>query len=57
MKGTSILAVAVCVVCFFLGYLAYLGAILLVDFMASRVAFCKNMIEACSPQGSEPGNN
>jgi len=57
MKGTSILAVAVCVVCFFLGYLAYLGAILLVDFMASRVEPCKNMIEACSPPGSEPGNN
>ncbi len=53
MKGTSALTVAVCIVCFFIGYLTYLGATLMVDFMMDRMAPCENRIEACT--GPESG--
>jgi len=57
MKGTSALTVAVCIICFFIGYLTYLGATLLVDFMIGRMAPCETRIEACSPPESGPRSN
>lgn len=53
MKGTSALAIAVCIFCFFIGYLAYLGAMYFVDFMMSRFDPCKNSVEVCSQQQIE----
>ena len=50
MKGTSALAIAVCITCFLLGYLTYLAVTLFVDFFVGRVNPCRNSIEVCSQQ-------
>jgi len=43
MKGRSVLAVAVCLVCFFIGYLTYLATTLLVDSVKGKVTSCLNL--------------
>ena len=50
MKGTSALAIAVCIVCFLLGYLTYLALTFFVDFFVGQVDPCRNSIEICSQQ-------
>ena len=50
MKGTTALAIAVCIACFLIGYLTYLGLMLFVDFFIDRVDPCRNSIEVCSQQ-------
>ncbi len=54
MKGTSALAIAVCIVCFFIGYLTYLGTMFFVDFLMSRFDPCQNSIQVCSQQERSP---
>ena len=48
MKGTTALAVAVCIACFLIGYLAYLGLMFFVDFFMGQVDPCWNSVEVCS---------
>ena len=50
MKGTSVLAIAVCIACFLIGYLTYLGLMLFVDFFIGQLDPCRNSIEVCSQQ-------
>jgi len=50
MKGLSVLTAAVCVVCFFIGYLAYLATTLIVDAVMPRVETCQNSISGCTTQ-------
>jgi len=54
MKGRSVLAVAVCLVCFFIGYLAYLATTLLVDSVKSKVASCLDLEKGCGQRETEP---
>ena len=56
MKGTSALAIAVCIACFLIGYLTYLGLMLFVDFFIERIDPCLNSVQVCSQQqlGSRP---
>ena len=54
MKGTSALAIAVCIVCFFIGYLTYLGAMFFVDFIEAQFDPCQNSGELCSQQERTP---
>ena len=52
MKGTTALAVAVCIVCFFIGYLTYLGAMFFIDFLIGRIDPCQNSIQQCSTRSA-----
>jgi hypothetical protein len=54
MKGTSALAIAVCIACFFIGYLTYLGAMLFVDFFEGQIKPCQYTMELCSQQERAP---
>ena len=54
MKGTSILAIAVCIFCFFLGYLTYLGAMFFVDFVIGQVNPCQHPTEICAQPETVP---
>ena len=55
MKGTTALAVAVCIACFLIGYLSYLALMSFVDFFVDRVDPCRNSVQVCAPQ--HPGRN
>ena len=48
MKGLPILAIAVCIACFFIGYLAYLGTAYIAGFFVDRIDPCQYSIELCS---------
>lgn len=48
MKGTTALAIAVCIACFLIGYLFYLGLMFFADFFVNEVDPCRNSIEVCS---------
>jgi hypothetical protein len=50
MKGTSALAIAVCIACFFIGYLSYLAVMFFVDLLAGQVDPCQNSVQVCSEQ-------
>ena len=50
MKGTTALAVAVCIACFLIGYLSYLGLMFFIDFFMDQVDPCRNSVQVCSPQ-------
>lgn len=50
MKGTTVLAVAVCIFCFFIGYLTYLAAMFFVEFLTGQVDPCQNSVQVCSQQ-------
>ena len=49
MKGTSALAVAVCIACFLIGYLSYLGMMFFVDLFLGQIDPCQNSVQVCSP--------
>ena len=53
MKGTSALAIAVCIACFLIGYLTYTAAMFFVDFFMGRIDPCQNSVQVCSQQ--QPG--
>ncbi|HKP69216.1 MAG TPA: hypothetical protein VJV05_08030 [Pyrinomonadaceae bacterium] len=48
MKGTTALAVAVCIACFLIGYLSYLGLMFFVDFFKDQIDPCRNSVQMCS---------
>jgi len=50
MKGTSALAIAVCVVCFFIGYLFYVAVETFADLFIGTINPCQNNVEVCSQQ-------
>jgi hypothetical protein len=50
MKGTSALAIAVCIACFLIGYLFYLGLTFFINFFADQIDPCWNSVEVCSQQ-------
>lgn len=54
MKGKSVLAVGVCLVCFVIGYLAYLGTALLIGSLTSRIDTCFNTEQNCTQREAEP---
>lgn len=54
MKGNSALAIAVCIACFLIGYLAYLSAAFLVDLFVERAVPCHNTVEVCAQQERAP---
>ncbi|HMQ02583.1 MAG TPA: hypothetical protein PKD26_01530 [Pyrinomonadaceae bacterium] len=55
MKGTTVLAVAVCIFCFFIGYLTYLATMFFVDFFKEMAAPCQQTTEMCSQPANTPG--
>lgn len=50
MRGTSWLAIAVCIACFLIGYLTYVAAGLFVGFIIQRAAPCQYTVQTCSQQ-------
>ena len=50
MKGNSVLAIAVCLACFLIGYLAYLATVFLVDSFIEKAAPCQYTVETCAQQ-------
>ena len=54
MKGNSALAIAVCIACFLIGYLAYLSAAFFVDLFIERAVPCQNTAEVCAQQERSP---
>ena len=46
----SALAIAICIACFLIGYLTYLGLMFFVDFFVSQANPCNNSIEVCAQQ-------
>ena len=48
MKGLSVLAVAICLACFFIGYLAYLATTLIVDAVMPQVQSCQDAPSGCA---------
>jgi hypothetical protein len=50
MKGKSALAIAVCVVCFFIGYLSYVAVGIIAAFFIDSISPCQNTVEVCSQQ-------
>jgi hypothetical protein len=50
MKGTTALAVAVCIACFLIGYLTYLGLMFFIDFFSGQIDPCRNTVEVCAQQ-------
>jgi hypothetical protein len=50
MKGTSVLAAAVCIACFLIGYLTYLGMMFFVDLFMGQIDPCENSVQVCSQQ-------
>ena len=54
MKGTTVLAIAICIFCFFIGYLTYLGTMFFVDFLEGQVDSCQHTTEMCSQPEAAP---
>ena len=54
MKGKSVLAVAVCLVCFIIGYLTYFSATLFVDTVKSKVVSCFDPERGCGQIETKP---
>lgn len=54
MRGTSWLAIGVCVACFLIGYLTYLAAALFVDFFVERAVPCRYTAYVCSEHEATP---
>lgn len=48
MKGNSVLAIAVCLACFLIGYLAYLATVFLVDQIIEQAVPCQYTAQACT---------
>ena len=53
MKGRSVLAVAVCLVCFIIGYLTYLATTLFVDAVKSKVVSCLDLERGCGQRETD----
>ena len=54
MKGESILAIAVCLACFLLGYLAYVCTTYFTELLFQNSAQCERSVEGCSQQEQPP---
>ena len=54
MKGESILAIAVCLVCFLIGYLAYLGTSYFVELIFQNAALCERNVDGCTQENRQP---
>jgi len=52
MKGNTILAIAVCVACFLIGYLAYLSVTEIVGFVFDNTNACERTLQDCTQQRS-----
>ena len=52
MKGSTILAIAVCAACFLIGYLAYLSVTEIVGFVFDNTNACERSLQDCSQQNS-----
>jgi len=50
MTGRSVLAVAVCIVCFLMGYMCYVAVTLVADFFISETDSCANTVAVCSQE-------
>ncbi|KXK05309.1 MAG: hypothetical protein UZ17_ACD001000734 [Acidobacteria bacterium OLB17] len=48
MKGNTVLAIAVCVACFLLGYLAYVSVTEIVGFVLDNSTACERPLQGCS---------
>jgi hypothetical protein len=48
MNVRSVLAIVVCVVCFFMGYLFYAAVTMISDFVIGRISPCEDTIAACA---------
>ena len=54
MKGTSALAIAVCITCFFIGYMFYAAAAIFVSYFSETIDPCHNSVEVCSQTVNAP---
>lgn len=54
MKGNSALAIAVCLACFLIGYLAYVAATFLVGVFVEQIKPCQDSVEVCAQQNRPP---
>lgn len=52
MKGNTFLAIAVCVACFLIGYLAYLSVAEIVGFVFDNTSACERSFQNCNQQNS-----
>ena len=52
MKGIRFLTIAICVACFLIGYLAYLGTSYIFDFVRHDVSPCQQSFELCDQQNA-----
>jgi len=50
MIGRSTLAVAICMACFFMGYLFYVAVTMIAGFFISETDTCQNTVAVCSQQ-------
>lgn len=50
MKGNTILAIAVCLTCFLIGYLAYLSVAEIVEFIFDNTSACEKSLQSCTNQ-------
>ena len=57
MKATSALAIGVCLVCFFIGYLFFVAVTMFVDFFKGRIDPCRDTVELCSQRVELPRSN
>jgi len=48
MNGRSALAIAICVVCFAMGYLFYVAAVMIGDFFIAKATPCRTAVAVCS---------
>ncbi len=54
MRGSSALAIAVCIACFLIGHLSYSAAALFVDFLIERDVPCRYTVQVCAQQETTP---
>lgn len=54
MNVRSVLAIVVCVVCFFMGYLFYAAVTMIGDFVMGRISPCEDAVAACAQEKPAP---
>lgn len=54
MKGIRVLTIAICIACFLIGYLAYLGTAYIFDFLRHEAVTCQVSLELCDQESVAP---
>ena len=54
MNGRSVAAIAICVVCFFAGYLFYVGVTMIAGFFIGEANTCQDTVAVCAQEKTAP---